>query len=77
MKRIQKLFLSVFLVGILVCIILSERIVEQIPEHETGISASEEEMRGIWAASVLNLDYAGGIIGLNQEKPIKQGFALI
>lgn len=57
MKRIQKLFLSVFLVGILVCIILSERIVEQIPEHETGISASEEEMRGIWVASVLNLDY--------------------
>ena len=23
------------------------------------------------------VDYAGGIIGLNQEKPIKQGFALI
>lgn len=57
MKRIQKLFLSVFLVGILVCIILSERIVEQIPEHETGISASEAEMCGIWVASVLNLDY--------------------
>lgn len=57
MKRIQKLFLSVFLVGMLVCTILSEWIGKQILEHETGIAVSEAEMRGIWVASVLNLDY--------------------
>ncbi len=30
-----------------------------------------------WLSCIVYVCYAGGIIGLNQEKPTKQGFALI
>ncbi|MDE7250866.1 MAG: hypothetical protein K2N82_13515, partial [Lachnospiraceae bacterium] len=39
-----------------------------------AISGSVEDMEQY---DILFIGYAGGIIGLNQEKPINQGFALV
>lgn len=44
------------------------------PSARPGISGGVENMD---AYDTIILGYAGGIIGLNQEKPIKQGFALV
>ena len=58
-------------------------------DHDSLVNQAAEELdagfRPTLAASVENfeqyeyvfLGYAGGIIGLNQEKPINQGFALV
>ena len=44
------------------------------PDARPAISGSVENMD---AYDTIILGFAGGIIGLNQEKPIKQGFALV
>lgn len=44
------------------------------PNARPSISGSVENMEQY---DIIFLGYAGGIIGLNQEKPINQGFALV
>ena len=44
------------------------------PDARPAISGSVENMD---AYDTIILGFSGGIIGLNQEKPIKQGFALV
>ena len=44
------------------------------PDARPAISGSVEDMEQY---DIVFIGYAGGIIGLNQEKPTKQGFALV
>ena len=57
MRRMRKLVLFVLLGIVFSIAFMTQRTENQEPDFTTIVSSSEDEMRGIWVASVLNLDY--------------------